>query len=122
MAGGSGWKGKGEDGAAGFLVACFERATVGFRDAPANGETHAEAVRAGGVERLEDAVDLFWGNAGTMIHDPDLYVAVGMAGLDKDAAAFRCRVTHGACGVENEIVEELLDFDASEAGLWQWIR
>jgi hypothetical protein len=42
---------------------------MGFNNRAANRETHSHAVRLGGEEGIEDAVDIFWRDTGAGIGD-----------------------------------------------------
>ena len=73
-------------------------------DAVDDGEPQAVARGLGGLERLEEAVELLFGDARARVLEGDRHVAIVGAEVDFESAA----VLHGLHGVLDDVEEDLL--------------
>jgi len=107
-----------EGGATADLAFKLDATAVGTDDTLNDHQAQAGALLLGGVEGLEDAVDLLLRNAaaGVSHANPD---AVGaLAGLQGERAAFG----HGLQGILDEVDEDLLDLRRVDRGDGQLAR
>src|SRR5690349_11591072 len=85
-----------------------------FNDRSADGESHAEALRLGGHERLENTVQVFASDSAAPVANGAHHLATAAfeARRDRDAALVYVERRHRLAGVDDQVEDDLLQLDA----------
>src|SRR4029450_7388345 len=83
---------------------------VDLNDRAADRKAHPHPVLFGRKKRLENLIDVGWGNTDAGIGDPDMHtIAVECGAYRQDALLHR---THGIDGIHDQIQNHLLHLDS----------
>ena len=95
----------GKGGSFSFGAFAGDPAVVGFYDIPADGETEAGACFLFAEKGIENAVEVFPGDAGAVVDNGEDHIFTGSLGREDDFTTFGA----GFGGIANEIEEDLFE-------------